>query len=360
MGAGLMGIPINRPLLDGRELDAVSDVLSSGQLTDPSRDGGGYVRLFEESVRKFTGARYAVAVSSGTSALLASLMALGVGRGSEVIVPSFTHVSTVNAVEAVGATPVYADIGPDYTIRAGEVGRLLTPRTACVIPVHLYGHAADVGAITKTAPGIPVLEDAAQALGTRNRGVHVGLDGSCGIFSFYPGKVVTSAEGGVVVTGDRLLHERLLEARNHGTDGSWGLNLRLPEVCAAIGSVQMSKLDGFLRARRRNASVLSDLLGGVADIPDGPPSQERNMALYTVGVDGRDTVLAGLMDAGVGAAVYYRTPVHAARGVSADLPRTDEAAGRVLSLPVHPTVTDADLQAMADVVRRAARLKMPQ
>lgn len=349
-----MGVPINRPLTDGDELDAVSDVLSSGRLTDPSRNGGRYVQRFEESVRKFTKAGHAVAVSSGTSALLASLLALGVGRGSEVVVPSFTHVSTVNAVEAAGATPVYADIGPDYTIRPDEVARLLTPRTACIVPVHLYGHAADVEAISGAAPGVPILEDAAQALGTRDGGIHVGQAGTCGIFSFYPGKVVTSAEGGVVITNDDELYERLLDMRNHGTDRSWGLNLRLPEVCAAVGSVQMFKLDGFLRARRRNAAVLSDLLGGVVDLPDGPPSQERNAALYTVGVAERDTVLSRLNGAGFGAAVYYRTPVHVARGSPARLPRTDEAAGRVLSLPVHPAVTDADLQTMAGMVRDCA------
>lgn len=352
-----MRVQINRPTIGDAERAAVLDVLESGMLTSSERRGGEMVQKFEESVRVFTGAPYAVAVSSGTAAIYAALLSMGVRPEDDVVMPSFTHPSTANAVIMAGATPVFADIGPDYTMTAETALAALTDRTTCVIPVHLYGHMADVRSIREAiGPHIPVLEDAAQALGTTYDGRHAGTVCEAGIYSFYPGKVATCGEGGVVVTHDREMRELLLDARNHGADVTDGTNLRLPEMSAAVGAVQMGRLDGFLRRRRSNASILTDLLGDTVAVPRERAGELRNWNLYTVSSPRRDTILAALHEAGIGAVVYYAEPLHAILRYRDDgaFPNTDATAGSVLSLPVHPEVATDDLHGIASIVRRSA------
>ena len=360
-------IPINQPLLDDAEVDAAVSVIRSGALTSPAYEGGEHVRRLERAVRDFTGARHAVAVNSGTAALQAALLALDVGAGDEVIVPSFTYVATANAVKSVGATPVFADISQNsYQINPGSVRYLITDRTAAVIPVHLYGLASDMDGILEAAGDIPVIEDAAQSLGSTLRGKHTGTLADLGCYSLYPGKVATAGEGGIVVTGDDKTHERLLALRNHGNTGdsfgTFGINLRMPEISAAIATVQMNKLPSFIGARRRNAAALTTLLrednSGPSRIRLPPVTSEENpnWSLYTISVPDRDKLLRLLNQNGVGAAVYYKMPVHTTPSYSSGqraLPRTEEAAGTVLSIPVHPAVTAEDTERMASIIRAA-------
>lgn len=352
-------IRINGPLLGDEEARAVVKVLESGVLTSPEPRGGPAVRRLERAAREFTGARHAVAVNSGTGALQAALMALGVGAGDEVVVPSFSYVATANAVLSVGAVPVFADIRDDYTMDPDVIPGLVTRRTACIMPVHLYGRAADVPAISRAAGDTPIIEDAAQSLGTTIRGHHAGTLSDVGCYSFYPGKVATSGEGGVVVTGDDYVYGRLLAVRNHGNDDgqfrTLGLNLRMPEVCAAVGAVQMGKLPSFLKRRRRNAALLSETLRDTGlGLPEARDGENPNWSLYTVTSPRRDALLESLNRNRVGAAIYYKTPIHVMPHYrnGASLPATEEAARRVLSIPVHPGLTPEDMEYVAEAVRR--------
>ena len=354
---------INGPVTDRMEAEAVAAVLESGMLTSPARNGGPAVRRLERAVREFTGARHAVAVSSGTAALHAALVSMDIGRGDEVVIPSFSYVATANAVAAAGATPVFADTSYNHTLDAEAVSAAITPRTRCIMPVHLYGRAARMDEILDAASGrgIRVIEDAAQSLGTTMHGRHTGTISDAGCYSLYPGKVVTAGEGGVVVTGDDATYERLLSVRNHGNSGgafdAFGLNLRMPEVCAAVGAVQMGKLPAFLERRRRNARVLTEALrdSGVG-LPPVRKGENPNWSLYTITAANRDQIFAHLKRNGVGAAVYYPTPIHAMPHYNAGgaLPDTEEAARTVLSVPVHPGVEPADLEPVASMIKECA------
>ena len=359
-----MKIAINGPSLGREEARAVSAVLKSGQLTSAASTGGRHVREFERAAASYVGARYAVAVNSGTAALQASLHALDIKKGDEVLIPSFTFVATANAVASTGARPVFVDItGDDYTMDPDDLAKKITKKTRAIIPVHLYGNVAPVEEISEIASrhGLPVVEDSAQSLGSTLGGRHTGTFFDMGCFSMYPAKVVTAGEGGFVVTGDRDLRDRLLMIRNHGlapdgTAGTFGLNLRLPEIGAAIASIQLKKLPGFLRARRRNADRLTGLISGLdIRIPGERRRTRVNWYLYTIAAPGRDRILEKLNRRGIGATPYYPLPVHrtAPHGRPARLPVTDWASAHVLSLPVHPGVTAAGIESIARALRGA-------
>ena len=368
----MQAVPPNAPLTGREEIAAASAVLRSGALTSASHEGGEQVRMFESEAASYTGARLAVAVNSGTAALQAALLALGVGRGDDVLVPSFTFVATANAVVSVGARPVFVDIlGGSYTMDPESVEARMTPRTKAVVPVHLYGGVARMGEIAEVAKrrGARIVEDAAQALGSTLDGRHAGTFGDVGCFSLYPAKVVTSGgEGGFAVTDRPRLRSRMRMARNHGmlhgNDARMaGLNLRMPEMAAAVGRAQLAKLPRFLRARRRNAEALSGMLAGLdVGLPSPRSGEEVNWYLYTISAGRRRDALAKRLNAaGIGAAAYYPVPVHrmplygtASRRPAWQLPATLRAAREVLSLPVHPGVSEADLRRMARIVGSVA------
>jgi len=365
-------IPINMPILGGEEEENVLKVLRSGNLTGRVSEGG-MVAEFEKLFSKFLGTKYAVAVSSGTAALHASLLALGVGPGDEVIVPSFTFSATCNVVLHVGARPVFVDIDLDtYTMNPNEVKKALTSKTKAIIPVHLYGHPADMKPIKEAAEeeGIYVIEDAAQAHGAEYSGVKVGGIGHLGCFSFYPTKIITTGEGGMVVTNDDELAERVRMIRNQGEKGNYetillGHNWRLPETNAAIGVAQMKKIDEFLAKRRRNAAYLTELLGSINGLvlPFEKGAVRHAWNTYTVRLENRrlkrDDVVSLIRKLGVGATVYYPVPVHQTplykeRGYSnVLLPNTELASKTVFSLPVHPSMTKEDVEAVALAVKRS-------
>lgn len=358
-----MKIPINVPLVGREEIDEVRAVLKEKSLTSAANEGGRRVRDFERLLANYTGSRYAVAVNSGTAALQAALYALEIGQGDEVLLPSFTFVATANAVVSVGARPVFVDILPtNYTMDPADLRRKITKKSRAVMPVHLYGNMAYMGEITELAArhGLDVIEDAAQSLGTSYRGKQSGTFSRLGCFSMYAAKVVTAGEGGAIVTGERELYDKLRKIRNHGMLHGYdtrilGLNLRLPEMSAALAKVQMRRLPDLLRRRERNARMLTELLDGLGVVlPRERPGVRVNWYLYTVSVKNRDRLARRLNARGIGAAAYYSVPVHKTPfyNSKARLPMTEWAASAVLSLPVHPLVTEDQLHYIARVMRQ--------
>ena len=360
-----MNVPINMPILGSEEMSEVGRVLRGRALTDASMEGGPNVRKFEDATRRFLGSSYAVAVNSGTAAIQASLHALGIGKGDEVLVPSFTFVATANAVVATGAKPVFVDIDKRHTMDPEDLEKKISRRSKAIIPVHLYGNVARIEEICRIADerGLLVIEDAAQSMGSTYRKKQSGTFGDMGCFSLYPAKVVTAGEGGLVVTDSRELYDKLRMVRNHGMirgydSRAFGLNLRMPEINAAIAKVQMGRLSSFLGKRRANARTLSELLEGIdVTLPEQRTHEEVNWYLFTISTDRQSELKKALNAAGFGASVYYPVPVHripfyaAMKGSRGKrLPVTEQAAERVLSLPVHPGVRLMHMRMMGKIV----------
>ncbi len=371
-------IPINVPIMGEEEVQAVREVLESGRLTEWRPEGGPAARRFEEAFASYIGVKHAIAVNSGTAALHAALLAIGVGKGDEVIVPAFTFVATANAVLLTGAKPVIVDIDLDtYNISLEAVRKALTKRTKAMIPVHLYGLPVDMDPVMELAEekGLYVIEDAAQAHGAEYKGRKVGGLGHLACFSFYSSKVITTGEGGMVTTNDDELADRLRSIRTHGQRKGYdterlGHNYRMPEVQAAIGLVQLNRIENFLRSRRRNAEILSEGLSGLegTHLPIEPRGFKHCWYLYTVRVEDqkkRDKVVRELNKVGIGAAVYYRTPIHRTplhlkvarkvRPVNAEL-----ASRTVFQLPVHPKVTEEQAKWIANETVKLLRRKLAE
>lgn len=354
-------IPAARPLVGEEERRAVDDVLASGGLAQ-----GVQVAAFESEFSEVGAAGlHCVAVNSGTSALHLALLAAGIGPGDEVIVPSFTFAATANAVALTGATPVFADIEPQYfCIDPDAVEALVTPRTRAIMPVHLYGHPAQAARLRSLSEryGLLLVEDAAQAHLASLDGTLVGTFAIAGCFSFYPTKNMTSGEGGMIVTADPDLARRLRLLRNQGQEVRYhnevvGLNNRMTDIHAAIGRVQLRKLHRWTRQRQENAAFLDSELRGVVTPPvaDGATHVYHQYTIRIVGHD-RDAFAAALAERGVGSGVYYPVPVHRlpSFGGTVDLPNTEAAAREVLSLPVHPALSAGDLETIVDAVNAVA------
>lgn len=353
-----MRIPAAEPNFGPEELEAVSRVLKSGLVAQ-----GPEVALFEQEFSEaLVSGLHCVAVNSGTSALHLSLVALGVGPGDEVIVPSFTFAATANAVAFTGATPVFVDIDPlTYSIDPDALVSSLTRRTVGIVPVHLYGHPADMQALIRVADrhGLWILEDAAQAHGARWTGLPVGTWGVAAAFSFYPTKNMTSGEGGMIVTQSEDLARRARLLRNQGQERRYhneivGLNNRMTDIHAAIGRVQLRRLHEWNERRRENAEFLSKHLSALVQVPVVHTDATHVFHQYTIRVpsDARDGLQQWLERQRIGAAVYYPTPVHQlpAFALKIDLPETTRAAREVLSLPVHPRLTGLQLERIVQVV----------
>ena len=364
-------IPINRPILDEEEKKAVLDVISSGMLVNASYEGGAWVRSFETKVKNLIGAKHVVAVNSGTAALHAALVALGVKRGDEVVVPAFSFVATANVVLACGAKPVFVDVKEDYNMDPTAFKRAITRKTKAVIPVHVYGYPADMDEIRETASSksVGVIEDAAESLGATYRGTQTGKLSDAGCFSLYATKIVTSGEGGAVSTDDDDFADKLRLVRNHGQVHGYdtrhlGFNYRLPEINAAIASVQMGKLEGFLRARVRNAKYLIERVSAANGVKFTQNESDRTHIFYLLTFylrKNRERILKPLTTARNGAAVYrnipvHKTPLYVELGYGRKTLKVAEAsAGHVLSLPVYPGLSEADLERVGDEFLKAAR-----
>ena len=353
-------IPVAKPTMGREEEEAVLAVLRSGQIAQGAR-----VAELEARFAALVGTKHAVASTSGTASLHLNLLALGVGPGDEVITSPFTFIASANAILYVGATPVFADIHPCcYNLDPRAVEAKLTPRTKALLPVHLYGNPANMPVLMEIAQrhGLAMVEDAAQAHGAAIEGRRVGSFGS-GNFSFYPTKNMTSVEGGMLTTDDDWLADRAQKFRNHGQTDRYrhellGYNLRMSDIHAAVGLAQFDRLAAYTEARQRNARYLDEGLRGVVETPHVRPGYTHVYHQYTVRIpDGRrDAVAAALRERGVGTGVHYPTPVHQQpiyleRGYRDSLPEAERAAREVLCLPVHPALSEADLETIVREVR---------
>lgn len=358
-------IPAAKPLIGDEERAAVDRVLRSGMIAQ-----GPEVAAFErEFSAALAGSRECVAVNSGTSGQHLGMLALGLGAGDEVIVPSFTFAATANAVAVTGATPVFVDVDPDtFTLDPAAVEAAITERTVGIQPVHLYGHPADLDAIGAIAArhGLWVAEDAAQAHGATWDGRQVGTFGAFGMFSLYPTKNMTSGEGGMVACESASIARQVRLLRNQGMEVQYaneiaGFNNRMTDIHAAIGRVQLTRLAGWTRTRQANAAYLDAHLTGVRT-PYVAPQATHVYHQYTVRIEGataveRDAFATALREEHhVGCGVYYPTPVHRlpSYGLELDLPVTETLAREVLSLPVHPSLSEADLERIVTAVNTLA------
>ncbi|MFD8307915.1 DegT/DnrJ/EryC1/StrS family aminotransferase [Streptomyces sp. NPDC059690] len=360
-------IRLASPDLGEEEAEAVRRVLCSGVLTNGAEN-----EAFAQEFADRHQARFGVTFCTGTAALQAMLLAEGIGPGDEVIVPSMTFVATATSVCHVGATPVFADIDPrTFNLDPVSVAARVTGATRAVMTVHYAGQPGDLDGLARVcaAAGVPLLEDAAQAAGARYRGRPVGTVGRSAMFSFTPAKNITTGEGGIVLTDDPGVAERLRLLRNHGQTGlyqhqSLGYNWRLTEMQAAIGRVQLRKLDGILGRKEQIVRSLTRRLTGLPGLttPHQASDSRGTWALYTCLLPGiRDQVLADLLDRGIEARIYFppvhRQPLFARRydgaGLAPELPVTESVAQAMLSLPVHHRLTEAEVAEIADAVSTA-------
>ncbi len=355
-------IPPSKPIIGDEERAAVDRVLRSGMLAQ-----GPEVAAFESEFAEHFGlGRACVAVNSGTSGLHLGLLSAGVKPGDEVIVPSFTFAATANSVALTGAKPVFADIELDsFCLDPASVESAVTERTVGIMPVHLYGHPADVCGLQTIADrhGVMIFEDAAQAHGASLGGRPVGAFGTFGMFSLYPTKNMTSGEGGMVSVADDETERLLRLYRNQGMRRPYenevvGFNNRMTDIHAAIGRVQLTKVEAWTRQRRYNAAYLSANLVGVIT----PPLAKGAVHVYhqyTIRVgDDRDGLAKALREErGIGSGIFYPVPNHRLRPfmASVDLPVTEKAAEQCLSLPVHPSLSLGDLERIATAVNALAQ-----
>jgi dTDP-4-amino-4,6-dideoxygalactose transaminase len=359
-------IAISSPMIAKEEMDAVARVLESGQLAQGPR-----VAEFERAFAKFIGVRHAVAMSSGTSALHIALLAHGIGAGDEVITTPFTFIASINAILYTGARPVLVDVDESYNLNPGLIQAAITQRTKAIMPVHLYGQPADLGAIGEIARkhGLVLVEDACQAHGATFDGRRVGSFGT-GCFSFYATKNMTTGEGGMITTDDDAVAERARLLINHGMPVRYrhetlGYNFRMTDMAAAIGVEQLKKLAGFNLLRARNAEFLSGRLGAIHGLvtPAAAPSRTHVWHQYTLRVTSefplaRDALVEGLRQSGIGTGIYYPIPAHrqeALRGIMPEgvrLPCAEQFAREVISIPVHPGLSEADLEHIAATMEK--------
>ncbi len=358
-------IPVNRPLLGAEEKEAVLKVLDSGILTNKEGKGP-MVSEFEKKFAAYVKVKHAIAMNSGTAALHAALLALDLKHDEEVIIPSFTFIATASMILHVGAKPVFVDIDPDiYTISPHEVKKVLTSKTKAIIPVHLYGHPADLDPLKEFAAdqNLVIIEDACQAHGATYKRQQVGSIGDLACFSFYPSKNMTTGEGGMLTTNDDEIAEKIRMIINHGEKGAYqtvrlGHNFRMPEISAAIGSVQIDKLPQFLARRRKNVQQLSTLIGQnpYIQLPIVKDWATHSWYLFTIRIPqnpgnlSRDAFIEKMRAAGIGTAVYYKPPLHLIpyfkklfNFQGGEFPETEKATREVVSLPVHPGVTDEEI-----------------
>ncbi len=364
-------IPIAKPLLGAEEFEAVKRVMESGILAH-----GPEVEAFEKEFAEYIGVKHAVAVANGTAALDIALKAIGVGPGDEVITTPFTFIATSNAVLFQGAKPVFADIDPEtYNLDPDNVLEKITSKTKAIIVVHLYGHPAEMKAFKEIAEdhSLYLVEDSAQAHGAEYNGVKAGSMGDVGAFSFYPTKNMTTGEGGMITTNNDEIARKARLLRNHGQSEKYlhvilGYNLRMTSIAAAIGRVQLKKLDEFNEKRRRNAVELTREIKTIKGLK---PPVEKSYAKhvyhqYVVWVGEeypltRDELRKHLLEKGIGTAVHYprpifQQPLYKKLGYPQNIcPNSIEASKHVLSIPVHPALSSEDIKYILEALREPTR-----
>ena len=359
-------IPIAKPSLNEAEINTVINVLRSGMIAE-----GVYVKEFEEAFADYIGVKYAVAVNSGTSALHAALLSHDIGIGDEVITTSFSFIATANSILFTGAKPVFADIEYDtFNIDPNDIINKITPKTKALMPVHLYGHSADMKVIMEIAQdyNLIVIEDACQAHGATCCGKKVGSFGT-GIFSFYPTKNMTTGEGGMITTNDDNVVEYAKMVRSHGSKQRYvheiiGYNMRMTNISAAIGLIQLEKLDNFIQIRQKNAKILSDNLQNIDNITIPTIRNEYTHVFhqYTLRVKKRDKFSEILKANGIDTGIYYpipihRQPIYKKLGYDDNLLECETAAQEVLSIPIHPAISKNELITIINCINNITNIK---
>ena len=356
----MKNIPIASPSIRKADIASVVKVLKSGNLAQ-----GPEVKKFEEGFSSLLDSRPCVAVNSGTSGLHVALLALGIGPGDEVIVPSFTFAATANSVALTGATPIFIDIDQDtFNIDSQKIEQAITSRTKAIQVVHLYGLPANMEKVLEIAKkhNLKVIEDAAQAHLASINGRPVGTFGDAAVFSFYPTKNMTSGEGGMIALKDNQVARQCRLLRNQGMETRYqneiiGFNLRMTDIHAALGNSQLRKIGTWTEKRIQNALFLNENLENVG-IPDAHDGFKHVYHQYTIRIaSNRDLFVNRLIEHGIGAAVYYPTPVHElpAYKLNLHLPVTAVIAKQVLSIPVHPQLRKKDLKRIAETVNKLSR-----
>jgi len=330
---------------------------------------GPQVAALEQEIARYVGVTHAVGVANGTDAILLALRALGIGPGDEVITTPFTFFASSEVIDLVGARPVFADIDPkSFCLDPESVRASITPRTRAIVAVHLFGHPADMEALMAIGSehGLAVIEDCAQAFGAVAAGGRVGSIGAAGTFSFYPTKVLGCyGDGGMVVANSDEMVDGIRRLRNHGATAPFmhsvvGYNSRLDEIHAALLRIKLARIESAIKARQRVAASYDELLSGLGlGLPARPAHGEHVFNLYTVRTPHRDRVREGLTHNRIGTSVCYPLPLHLQEvyrslGYRAgELPVAEEAAREVLSLPIYPELTTAQIERVCTVVRAA-------
>ncbi|MGQ9455881.1 MAG: DegT/DnrJ/EryC1/StrS family aminotransferase [Armatimonadota bacterium] len=328
------------------------------------------MKAFESEFAQYCGAKHGIGVANGTEALFLALKALDIGPGDEVIVPANTFIATAAAVSHVGAIPVFVDCDPEtYCIDSSKISSAITPQTKAIVPVHLYGHAADMDAILALARsnGLKVIEDCAQAHGTHYKGKQVGTFGDAAGFSFYPSKTLGAyGDAGMVITNSDEIADKLRLLRDNGRT-TWyehaiiGYNSRLDGIQAAVLRVKLRRLDQWVEARRSHARLYGELLSDVEGVvlPLERPEVRHSYYVYVIRVKRRDEFMARLKDRGIGSGVHYPIPLHLQPayaflgGREGDHPVSERYAKEIVSIPMYPELTEEQILEVAASIREA-------
>jgi dTDP-4-amino-4,6-dideoxygalactose transaminase len=326
-------------------------------------------KALEQSVAAYHGVKHAVGVASGTDALHLALLAAGISRGDEVITTAFTFIATAEVISYIGAVPVFVDIRPDtFNIDVGQIEDKITKKTRAILPVHLYGQAADMDRLMDIARrrGLKVIEDCAQSFGADFKGKKTGSFGDMGCFSFFPSKNLgCCGDGGMVITDDETYAERLRSLRNHGSKVRYyheeiGYNSRLDEIQAAILNVKFKRIDRFNASRRKNAHTYNKhLSGNGVQTPFEGSDGTHVYHQYTIRIKNRDLVKQRLDEGKISSMIYYPVPLHLQQAYRdlgmgpGSLPVTEQIAREALSLPMYPELTDDQIRGVAEAVKKA-------
>ena len=369
-------IPIAKPQIGIEELENVKDVLLSGKLAQ-----GEYVADFEKKFASYIGVKYAIATNSGTSALHTALASIGVKKEEQVITSDFSFLSSASSIIMQGAKPIFCDIDPDnYNISNNHLRQKINKKTSAIIPVHLYGQPCEMDEIMEIAKenNLIVIEDACQAHGAEYKNKKVGSIGNIGVFSFYPTKNITTGEGGMLTTNNEDIARKARMFRNHGQTKRYshdflGYNYRMTDIAAAIGIVQLEKLDSFNKKRKENAMLLTKELKDIKGLitPFVKDYVNHVFHQYTIRLENifpvsRDKLANNLKENNIGFGIYYPKPIHR-QGLLEKLGYTDENVNcpnsidiseKVLSLPIHPAVSKKDIKKIAEVIKLVGEQKI--
>ncbi len=331
---------------------------------------GKKVLELEEKVRNYHGVKEAVSVASGTDALHLALKALGIKEGDEVITTPFTFFATVEAILYTGATPVFVDIQPDtFNIDVSYIEDKITPSTKAIIPVHMFGHPADMKEIMEIARkyGLIVVEDCAQSFGASLDGLKTGSFGNAGCFSFYPSKNLGAyGDGGMVILNDSDIANKIKKLRNHGSAGNYvhefiGYNSRLDEIQAGVLLVKLEKIDEYNNKRRQKASLYNELLSDIVTCPIEKEGAFHVYHQYTIRSSRRDLIQKALKENNISSVVYYPVPLHLQKALDflgykeGSFPIAEKISKEVLSLPIYPELDESDVYLTADIIKKCLK-----